>query len=151
MVQPATANKGGGRFVAFVGKSGGEKVATKDFLSATKPLARSRALLLVRREGGNEMHVLRRGGSGVVAKVSLAMLAVVVAAGVALAVAVLSERESAQAQEAPTEGSGYSIRDLGTLGGNFSQAFGINNRGQIVGWSYTASGGATRSCGRMAR
>jgi uncharacterized membrane protein len=77
------------------------------------------------------------------------VVAVVVAVGVA--VAVLSERESAQAQEAPTEGSGYSIRDLGTLGGNFSQAFGINNRGQIVGWSYTASGGATRSCGRMAR
>src|SRR5215203_798492 len=47
MVQPATANKGGGRFVAFVEKSWGEKMATKDFLSATKPLARSRALLLV--------------------------------------------------------------------------------------------------------
>jgi hypothetical protein len=37
--------KGGGRFVAFVEKSGGEKMATKEFLSATKPLARSRALL----------------------------------------------------------------------------------------------------------
>src|SRR5215203_4890017 len=47
MVQPATANKGGGRFVAFVEKSGGEKMATKEFLSATKPLARSTALLLV--------------------------------------------------------------------------------------------------------
>jgi dipeptidyl aminopeptidase/acylaminoacyl peptidase len=47
MVQPATANKGGGRFVAFAQKSGGEKMATKEFLSATKPLARSRALLLV--------------------------------------------------------------------------------------------------------
>src|SRR5215218_3101814 len=47
MVQPATANKGGGRFVAFVEKSGGEKMATKEFLSATKPLARSRALFLV--------------------------------------------------------------------------------------------------------
>jgi hypothetical protein len=45
MVQPATANKGGGRFVAFAQKSGGEKMATKDFLSATKPLPRSRALL----------------------------------------------------------------------------------------------------------
>src|SRR5215208_2533377 len=31
----------------FCGKSGGEKMARKDFLSATKPLARSRALLLV--------------------------------------------------------------------------------------------------------
>src|SRR5829696_9809184 len=47
MVQPATANKGGSRFVAFVEKSWGEKIATKDFFSATKPLARSRALLLV--------------------------------------------------------------------------------------------------------
>ena len=37
--------KGGGRFVAFAQKSGGEKMATKEFLSATKPLARSRALL----------------------------------------------------------------------------------------------------------
>src|SRR5215208_2439396 len=48
MVQPATANKGGGRFVVFpVPESGSEKVATKDFLSATKPLARSRTVLLV--------------------------------------------------------------------------------------------------------
>src|SRR5215204_6783288 len=39
--------EGGGRFVAFVEKSGGEKMATKEFLSATKPLARSRALFLV--------------------------------------------------------------------------------------------------------
>src|SRR5215204_6876155 len=39
--------EGGGRFVAFVEKSGGEKMATKEFLSATKPLARSRTVLLV--------------------------------------------------------------------------------------------------------
>jgi probable HAF family extracellular repeat protein len=66
---------------------------------------------------------------------------VVVAAGVALAVvAVLSERQSAQAQEASTGGSGYSVTELGTLGGDYSQAFGINSRGQIVGSSYTASG-----------
>jgi putative hemolysin len=42
--------KGGGRFVAFaVPESGSEKMATKEFLSATKPLARSRALFLVAR------------------------------------------------------------------------------------------------------
>ena len=45
MVQPATANKGGGRFVAFAERKRGEKMARKEFLSATKPLARSRALL----------------------------------------------------------------------------------------------------------
>ena len=46
---------------------------------------------------------------------------------------VLGQTESAQQQ--------LSITDLGTLpGGTFSQAFAINNRGQIVGTSFTASG-----------
>jgi probable HAF family extracellular repeat protein len=34
----------------------------------------------------------------------------------------------------------YSITDLGTLGGTFSEARGINDSGQVVGWGDTASG-----------
>jgi probable HAF family extracellular repeat protein len=35
---------------------------------------------------------------------------------------------------------GYAFQDLGTLGGAFSYAFGINDFGQIVGWSQLAGG-----------
>lgn len=34
----------------------------------------------------------------------------------------------------------YSVTDLGTLGGSASEAYGVNNSGQVVGWARTASG-----------
>jgi probable HAF family extracellular repeat protein len=37
-------------------------------------------------------------------------------------------------------GGDYSVVDLGTLGGASSQATGINDSGQVVGWAYTSGG-----------
>src|SRR5262245_29601608 len=34
----------------------------------------------------------------------------------------------------------YLVTDLGTLGGGFSWSAGLNDAGQVVGWSYTKSG-----------
>ncbi len=36
--------------------------------------------------------------------------------------------------------SQYRVKDLGTLGGNFSQAFGINNRGHVGGGASLPNG-----------
>lgn len=52
----------------------------------------------------------------------------------------------ASAQEQGTKQSGpphgYILTDLGTLGGTFSQAFGVNDKGWVVGYSTTAGDAA---------
>ena len=47
---------------------------------------------------------------------------------------------SAVANLSPAAASAYTILDLGTLGGSYSQANGINSQGQAVGYSETAAG-----------
>ncbi len=40
----------------------------------------------------------------------------------------------------------YVLRDLGTLGGSVSLAFGLNDAGQVVGSSYLAGGTTSHAC-----
>ena len=60
------------------------------------------------------------------AVVLLAVLAAVVVLGLTSSAALAEVR--------------YTVTGLGTLGGSFSGAFGINDAGQVVGWADTASG-----------
>ena len=57
------------------------------------------------------------------------------AAGLVLCALGSPGRQTLSAQAPP-----YDIVDLGTLGGSRSSAYGINNRGQVVGVAETADG-----------
>jgi probable HAF family extracellular repeat protein len=69
------------------------------------------------------------------------VVAVVVTVGVAVAVGVLCQQPGAQAQDA-TVAPTYTVKDLGTLGGNYSSALGINDAGQVVGFASISSNSA---------
>src|SRR5581483_12194469 len=39
----------------------------------------------------------------------------------------------------------YYVKDLGTLGGNGSQAYALNSAGQVVGYAYTSNNAASHA------
>jgi probable HAF family extracellular repeat protein len=68
------------------------------------------------------------------------LFAIAVTALVGCADPVRPTRPDADALVARTVSGGYSVTDLGTLGGTSSSAIAINENGEIVGWSSTRSG-----------
>src|SRR5438132_950259 len=62
------------------------------------------------------------------------------AAARALCVGVLAVLVTAPVGIRPANATVYTITDLGTLGGDQAVPWGMNNQGQVVGWSFTAAG-----------
>ena len=75
------------------------------------------------------MHALRTNRADV-------MKACLVALGLVVVALLMGAQPASGRQAADRQ---YSITDLGHLGGGNSEATGINSRGQVVGWSRTAS------------
>jgi uncharacterized membrane protein len=79
------------------------------------------------------------GGGGVAVRLD-ALLSSSIAVGLLACAAEQTPSEpTSDATVALTTAATYRIVDLGTLGGEVSEAYGINNGGQVVGSSATAS------------
>lgn len=59
---------------------------------------------------------------------------------VGLSVAIACKRDPAALAPPPTTTPGYDVIDLGTLGGSSARPYALNDSGDVVGWSTTASG-----------